>query len=109
MKPIPFQFVSFKVSTKNVPLELTLDASNLILVYDSDTRVPCLGTYPSSSTGKDPLEIQRFKSSNSYNVSVFYHGNNVLLIESPTPVLGRTAIFATIAILLHELEYIMVS
>ena len=86
-----------------------LDASNIVLVYDSDTPVPCLGACPSSSTSKDPLEIQGFKSSNSYNVSVFYHGNNVLLIESPTPMLGKTAIFATIAILLHELEYIIVS
>lgn len=84
-----------------------LDVSNLVLVYDDDTPVP-LGACPSSGTSKDPLEIKGFISGNSYNISVFHHGNDVLLLESPSPMLGERAVFSMIAVLLHELESIMV-
>jgi hypothetical protein len=84
-----------------------LDASTLVLVYNDDTAVP-LGASPSSGTSKNPLEIKGFKSGDSYNVSVFYHGNDVLLLKSRSPVLGERAIFSMIAVLLHELESIMV-
>ena len=87
-----------------------LDATNLVLVYESGGSVSCLGGCPSSSSStledRCPVEIRGFKSCDNppqYRILLSYRCC-ALFADSESPMSGEEAIRKVISAMVHQLE-----